>query len=1216
MDVKRPPCLRRVASASFRFGEKALPVWVVAVAALLGAPAQAQDQLASTTPNRYASYQALGIQEGTLLKLSRAVSVDLDGGVLEEALSTIADQAGLQLIYADWDVLRRHRVTLDLEGKTALEALYEAVRGTGFHFKVAPGGHLLLAKDAPWETAERPTSAVFPVSGTVTSVEEGAPLPGVNVVVKGTTIGAVTDGDGNYALEAPTALDTLVFSFVGFLEQEVPIAERDVIDVALAEDLEELDEVVVVGYGEKSRRLMTESIGNVGEEEIKKVTVASPDQAIAGRVPGVQVTQSGGAPGNPVQVRIRGIGTTGTAQPLYVVDGVPVGNAYTTNGGSNAKRFNPLQTINPNDIESISVLKDASAAAVYGVRAANGVVLITTKRGAQGNPRVNVDASYGVQNVADHWDFLGTGDYVMLLREAYANYNAQFGLTGDDAEQLHPDLQPGSPFLEINNTDAWREEIVNENAPVQDYNLSVSGGNEQLNYFVSANYFDQRATMVNYGTRRIAFRANSDFTVGNRLQIGENFAVAHSDLEWGRDLGAYGPTLGMPPFFSIYDPEGEIENNRYGYHGNFERAGLTVDNPILKARENFTNVAATNVNGAFYGLLDIAGGLSFKQQVAGDVTFGDNWLREAETTPEEAGRATADRSDANLTRNFTGVSTSTLTYDGVWGAHTVNALGGFEYQYIQNQAIGARASGFLSQDPAFRRNVGAGQETQVTNTGIGERAYVGLFTRVGYNYGDRYLLTGTLRRDGSSIFNPAGGRQWGTFPSFSAAWRLSEEPFFQVPAVSELKLRGSWGQLGNDETLAYGYIFLVSTTPDYTLNGNETVMGPVPQAFVNPNLTWETVESWDVGVDVSLFNNRLDVLATYYRRITEDFLINVPIPFLTGFVIGDGTASAAVNAGNVLNSGLEFEIDYTASLGDVLLDVGLNLTTVHNELTALTPGIEEFLQLGGFRTAVGEPIAYMYGYETDGLYRTAADTTGAPMDVVAGGRRPQPGDVRFVDRARPCTADDVASGACDEGQRTIAEPDGMITPDDRTFLGKPNPDAYYGINLAATYKRFDASVFFQGSWGGSLINRFAQDRLNVSSLRGDNFLTGALDRWTPENPDADLPRAVLNDPNANWRVSDLVVERADYLRLRNLQVGYTLPPSLLGATGRTARVYLNATNLFLWSTYSGPDPEVMDIRTAASPTGRDFDTVKGGTAYDEGFLPAPRTFQVGFQLQF
>ena len=544
MEAKRPPCtlrravlLRQRRRGSFGPTEKARPAWIgglVAAALLLSAPAQAQAQLASSAPNEYASYEALGIQEGTLLKLSRAVSVDVDGVVLEEALQMIADQAGLQLIYADWDVLRQHRVTLDLSGKTALEALYEAVRGTGFHFKVAPGGHLLLAKDAPQESADGPVSAaVFPVSGTVTSAEEGTPLPGVNIVVKGTTIGTVTDGEGNYTLEAPTGLDTLVFSFVGFLPLEVPIDERDVIDVALADDTEQLDEVVVIGYGEKSRRLMTESIGNVSEDEIKKVTVASPDQAIAGRVPGVQVTQSGGAPGNPVQVRIRGIGTTGTAQPLYVVDGVPVGNAYSTNGGSNAKRFNPLQTINPNDIESVSVLKDASAAAVYGVRAANGVVLITTKRGAQGNPRVNVDASYGVQNVADHWDFLGTDDYVMLLEEAYANYNAQFGLEGEDALTLHPDLQPGSPFRSINNTDAWREEIINKNAPIQDYNLSVSGGNEQLNYFISGNFFDQRATMINYGTRRIAFRANSDFTIGERLKIGENFAVAHSALGWG-----------------------------------------------------------------------------------------------------------------------------------------------------------------------------------------------------------------------------------------------------------------------------------------------------------------------------------------------------------------------------------------------------------------------------------------------------------------------------------------------------------------------------------------------------------------------------------------------------------------------------------------------------------------------------------------------------------
>ncbi len=1135
----------------------------------------------------------------TLEKLGKTISLQMDKASLEEVLQAVADQIDVSLIYADWDVLRQKKVSLNEREMTALAVLYKSVEGTGLGFKIAPGGYLLITKDSagPVSRADsREGPPPFLVSGTVTSLDDGEPIPGVNVVVKGTAIGTVSDNDGAYSIDAPSDQDTLIFSFVGYITAEVPIAGRSRIDIPMEVSEEELDEVIVIGFGEKSRRLMTESIGSIGSDEIRKVPVASPDQALAGRVAGVAVKQTGGAPGNPVSVRVRGIGTTGTAQPLYVVDGVPVGNGYNAVGGGGARNASPLNTLNPADIESISVLKDASAAAVYGVRAANGVVLITTKRGARGNPRVNIEASAGVQNLLDRYDFLGTSDYVALLQEAYNNFNTQSGLSPDDPNYLNlpVDLQPGSPFLSIDNSEAWGDEFINENAPIQEYNLSVSGANDQLNYYVSGSYFNQEAATINYGLERFSFRANSDFNIGDRLRIGESFTIGHTIQQWGLNFSNFGGATGMPPFFSIYDANNEIPNNRYGFHGNRNRAGLTVDNPILPATLDNNTLPNTRLNGVLYGELELLTGLNFRSQAAVDVNYGKSLLIDTQTTAEELGRATSDRTQIGITESFTKVFTNTLTYDTSIRDHSVTALGGFEYQYLSNESVGGRGEDFLSQVRAFRRNAGGGQ-TLAFNSGLGERAYVGWFGRLSYNFNNKYLLTGTIRRDGSSIFNPEGDRQWGTFPSVSGAWRISEESFFNVAGIDELKVRGSWGQLGNDETLPYGYIFLVSTTPDYTLNGDETVQGPVPQSFVNEDVTWETVETWDAGIDITLLNDRLDILGTFYRRLTRDFLIQIPIPALTGFVIGEGTTTAPVNAGTVLNSGFEFDVQYRTSVGQNLdLQFGANLTTINNELQELTDGIEEFLNVGGFRTAVGEPIAYMYGYETDGLYQNEAEAAAALPDIVNGGRQPQPGDVRFVD----------------------IDGDGEITPDDRTNLGKPVPDAYYGFTVSANYNNFDISLFLQGAFGHHMQNRFAQARLNFTQINGDNRLTDITDRWTPQNTDTDIPRLVATDPNDNWRLSDLIVQPADFLRLRNIQIGYTLPQSVTSGIARSARVYLNASNVFLWTKYDGLDPEVIDGRTQASPTGTDFDQIRGGNAFDQGFLPTPRTFQIGIQLQF
>jgi TonB-linked SusC/RagA family outer membrane protein len=472
----------------------------------------------------------------------------------------------------------------------------------------------------------------------------------------------------------------------------------------------------------------------------------------------------------------------------------------------------------------------------------------------------------------------------------------------------------------------------------------------------------------------------------------------------------------------------------------------------------------------------------------------------------------------------------------------------------------------------------------------GESAFLGYLGRLSYDYAQRYLLTTTVRRDGTSIFSPEGGRRWGTFPSVSAAWRVSEEPFFRVPGVSEFKLRGSWGELGNSETLAYPFLTRVGPDPDYGL-GDGTVKAPAPINFVNPNLTWETVRTTDVGFEAGFFRNTLDLTATYYRKDTRNFLVTVPLPQITGF------QNVPVNAGSVRNAGVELELGYTPQLRNGLrFNASANLTTVRNRLLALTPGVSEFrlsVTDTAYRTAVGQPIGSFYGFRTAGLYQTQADADAAPEDKTTG-RKAAPGDVRFVD----------------------LNGDGQITADDRTYLGKTIPDFFYGFNLNGGWRRFDVSAFFQGVQGVEIYNQFRRDaeHLGGGASPGRNQLRTTAGRWTGPGTSASMPRAVATDPNNNQRISDRFVENGSYFRLKNLQLGYTLPPQLLRGRLNQARVYLSGTNLLTFTGYSGLDPEVQTWGADEFGVSLSANQLRAGT--DFGNIPQPRIFQFGLTVGF
>lgn len=1059
------------------------------------------------------------------------------------------------------------------------------------------------------------------ITGRVTDVADDTGLPGVNIVAKGTSVGTVTDIDGNYQVAVPDEANILVFSSVGYEREEVIIGDQSVINVALAPDIQSLQEVVVVAYGEKSKKLMTESIGTIEERDIQQLPVASADAAIQGRVSGVQITSVDGSPGSPVAVRVRGVGTVGNTQPLYVIDGIPLGNP---SGDGNSGGSNPLSTINPADIESISVLKDASASALYGVRAANGVVLITTKRGKTGQPRVSLDTYYGVQNFPSNrlFDWNTTDQYVALAREMYVNRNAQFALGPDDEGFLflNPALEDGSELRSVN-TD-WQSEAIRDNAPISNYNLSIGGGTEFVNYNISGGYFKQGAVIPKFDLERFSFRANSDFKIKEWLRFGENFAVSHQEIDKGNNGGGQGFILpesaNMPPFFSIYDRNNEIAGNRYGYNGNRTPSGAGIAG-ITNANALGLNAIydklfrTTRILGGIYGEIDIIPDLTFRSAASIDFTYQRNDQWNPAYNVREMGLDRISEFVDGRSERYTQVFTNTLNYTRELGNHQIDALLGIELTRIRNSSLSYRGSNFLSSDPDFYRSVSNGQgidgDFANASSGLGNQTFLGYLARLSYNFQNKYLLTASFRRDGTSGFAP--GLRYGNFPAFSAAWRVSEESFFDVPFISELKIRGSWGQLGNANTSSFAFVQAVTTTPDYGLgNPNITVQAPSPQPGVIPNqqVTWETVETTDFGVDMSLFDDKVSLLATYYFRNTRDFLFGLPVPRVAGntpaSVGGPSTDPPRidVNLGQVTNQGLELELGYNTTIGqDLTLGVSGNLTTVRNRLAELAPGIQEFSS-GNYRTAVGYPIGYFYGYKASGVYQTAQAAEAATPDRTTS-NNPQAGDLIFENNNGLASEEQQALG-----QQFTGAPDSVIDASDRTYLGKTIPDFYYGLSLNATFKGLDLSILFQGVGGVQLYNEYRAENENLAEV-GRNMLATTQDRWTGEGTSNTMPRAVAGDPYGNNRFSSRWIEDAGFLRLRNVQLGYSLPSSLLERTNAfsSVRIYVAASNLFVLTEYTGLDPEVMSVGASDQQTAAGTDVAN---------IPQPRTFQAGLQVKF
>lgn len=989
------------------------------------------------------------------------------------------------------------------------------------------------------------------VSGTVVSEADGEPLIGVSVYLKGNTgKGVVTDLNGRYSLTVPAGA-TLVFSYVGFTTQEVKV-EGSVVNVELKEDAELLDEVVVVGYGTMKRSDLTGSVVSVGEDEIKQSVITSLDQALQGRAAGVQVTQNSGAPGGGISVSIRGINSLNGNEPLYVIDGVPI-------SGNADNNTNALSSINPSDIVSMEILKDASATAIYGSRASNGVVMITTRQGQAGKTRISYEGYFGLQQLPKKLD-------VLNLRE-YAEYqNLRAEVIGFGAREEFADIS-----LLGEGTD-WQGEIF-QTALMHNHQLNISGGNESTKYSISGGYVSQEGIAIGSDFDRFSMRVNMDNKITKWLSTGLRASVSRSTQHNTIDNGNVIQTaIQQLPDTPARNPDGSWgaqQENMYGMY---------FSNPVAEAlmRENYNRSTQMYVD--FFADVNIWKGLVFRAEYAANYYFNTDY----QFTPSyDYGHYVQQSSGSRSASNGGNWTLKTyLTYNGTFGKHNVSAMIGHEAQESTWEYLnGSRSNYFLNS--VHELNVGDAL-TAKNNSSRGSSAIESYFGRVNYGFDDRYLATFTLRADGSSNFGPAN--RWGYFPSAALAWKVKNEAFLKdVEWLDNLKLRFGWGLVGNQAAGSYAYGVTMSSAP--SIWGTGFYAGNYP----NENLQWEETEAWNVGLDINLFNNRVEFIVDAYYKNTDNLLMQASLPSYVNGVI----TSPWVNAGAMTNKGMEFTLNtVNIDTKDFMWRSGLTISFNRNEITDLYTATSSMSGKFDSETytysIVGEPVGQFYGYKVKGMFMNESDFYQKDADGnfllnERGGR---------IHVALPADHSEISKEEIWVGDYIFEDinNDGVIDEKDRTFLGNPEPKFSYGFNNTFTYKGFDLNIFINGVYGNKLVNMLRQDF--TDPMRNSNLLKEAtgiarvelIDPSQPEeiwnvhvaNPgSAQVQRITTSSANNNNRFSSRFVEDGSYLRIKNIALGYTFPQKWTKKWGiENLRLYMNIQNAFTFTKYKGYDPEV------------------------------------------
>ena len=976
------------------------------------------------------------------------------------------------------------------------------------------------------------------VKGTVIEASTNEPLIGATVKVKGTGTGTVTNFDGEYQVTVDKNA-TLVFSSIGYKTVEQPVNGRTTINVSLVDDTNDLNEVVVIGYGVAKKGDLTSSISAIKGEKLEKLSTGNVMNALQGQVNGVQVTGAG-SPGATPRVIIRGVSTINGSDPLYVVDGMPVG----TN----------INFLNQNDIESMQVLKDASASAIYGTRASNGVVLITTKKGSAGATKFTASASVGLQTLSKP-DIADAAEYEKV-------YNARYTNDGQV-----------SPFTGGGNTDWWNE-VFNKVAVQQNYNFGFSGGNDKFIYSANIGYYRQNSQYKTGYWQKLSARFSMEYNFNKIVKAGIDLTPRYEN--WDNTPSLMGAVMSMDPTTDVMLPQDQWTSNQYS---NYARSNNNQEwNPVASMYRLDAGADEYALLATPYVAITPIEGLTFRTQFGVNARFNmsDSFTPDFYIDNlEQASRNQASRTFAN---NVDWNWTNTLTYLKSFNKHNLNLMAGYTMERFQYYNLYG-TSYDIPSNVSTMRYVSAGT---ADDDASGYNSYTSLISylgRVMYNYDEKYYLTASIRVDGSSKFST--GNKYATFPAVSAAWRISGEKFMQNQnVVNDLKLRLGWGKVGNQNIDNSAYLSSIGTMR-YVL-GDQVVVGSQVSGIGNQKLKWETVEDYNIGIDAAFLQSRLRVTADWFRKTSHDMLMKKDNLLLLGYPMWNGQMWE--NVGEMRATGWELGLNWQDNIGDFNYGVGLNLSSVKNKAITLNG---DYIYTGShngdyiIRNEAGQLISQFYGYVVDGIFqnetevRSYTSQTGELMQPNA-----QPGDFRYKDLNN----------------------DGTIDENDKTYIGNPFPDLMMGINLNASWKNFDFLAQFYGTFGNDIYN-LNKDR--YFGTDGQNVIAGTYEKaWRPDNTNTDVPRLSVNDANGNHnKPSTFFVEDGSYMRLKLLQIGYTLPKNVLGPK-MTARISLSAQNLFTITGYSGMDPETAAMGSVTE-AGIDW------TGY-----PNPRTFLLGVNLNF
>lgn len=1068
------------------------------------------------------------------------VSIRMNNVKLDKILNEIENQTDYLFIYNNQVDINKI-TSVKVKNEAVAQVLDRILSGTGINYELE-GTHIILTTEAIKDLHAQQQAKT--VTGTVTDVS-GEPIIGANIRIKGTTTGTITDIDGNFSIKAEPQ-SVIEVSYIGYLTQETVINNQKSIRFLLKEDTKTLDEVVVIGYGVQKKADLTGSVANINTEKLNTQSNANIGQALQGKIAGVDIVSQGGASGSGTRIMVRGIGTLNNASPLYIVDGM---------------YMNSIDHINPNDIASIDVLKDASSAAIYGSRAANGVIIVTTKEGSntEGKPIIDLSVNLGISTASKFLDMLdakGWAEVTTIARQAI----------GKPALDMATDL--------ANKPDNDWQDIMFRPALMQNYNLSVKGGGKYSTYYTGLGYFNQDGIVKGTNYQRYNIQSKNDYKRGI-FSAGTNLIISFShDKPLHQELrgGMIGTILQSVPTLEKYD-----DTREGGYGGTYGDV-VNIPHPLAIIDDNIMDRYNENVKifANLYAQIELFKGLKYKLNLTPDFSFEryKNYLNKY-----DFGLAT--NSITQLTerqrrrRNI--LVENLLTFDRTFGEHKISALAGYTYQDSRFRHIQAYGEGL----PQGLEEIDAAT-TNRSNEGNSWRSVLtSILGRVFYSYQNKYLFTATIRRDGSSKFGK--NNRYGYFPSFSLGWNVAEEKFMEnVHWLDQLKLRGGYGVLGNQEIDNYQYSSTITTGINYPDGNGGLLQGAFPKNFANPDIKWEETAMTNVGIDFMAFNNRLSLTADYYVKNTKDILLTVPIPISSG-----GANDPIRNAGKIRNNGFEFNLGWMDQPNPDI-SYGINLIGSFNKNKVIAMGSESGSIKGGStnqnittsETKAGYPIGGYWLISTAGYFNSQEEVDAYAKDGKKIQPAAEPGDIKFVD----------------------ANNDGVINDDDRVFQGSPFPDFTFALNGNMRYKNFDLSIGLQGVLGNKIYNATRQTLEDVT--KGSNFLASCLDYWTPENKNASHPRLTWDDPNRNTRAeSDRYLENGSYLRLRSVQLGYTFPQTWFKGAIQHARVYINAENLFTITSYSGYSPDV----NADNANYRGFDNF---------IYPTNRTFMLGLNVTF